>query len=1292
MRNKILCYLLALLLILEGIYVSPSDVYASELYVLHEDEKCRIEYQITSKWDSGFTVNLIVTNIGYSKITDWEVEVSIEGKIENLWNALYEEKDGNYTISSCEWNKNIQNGEKVNVGFTVNCDNNAGAVKLINSKLECEEENSFVYTTEKYDVEYKVDTSWDNESQVKVVISNKSDETIHNWGIRYITNDTFNNVYNANEISDGDLHILKNSGWNQDIPAKGKVEFGYSQKYDKKMDIPQSFEVISVEQLVDRDNYTIELIKESEWSNEANIQLVITNYSNKEIEDWNLKFASNFEVLEVWNAELIAQDNNEIVLKNADYTQNILSGQKCIVGMHIKENTEELLLDNCVLTEIKNEDEQKKNKGIIEVDFGVTSVITGINSTCNISAKIIGDSSDEIKVFLKKNNEWTLVGDLYDSGNLNQNNDEIEGDGVYSNILSIDTDTEGIRQYKISLISSGKEIDNVIKDVQIIDVINNEDFEKYCKDINGICENVKKTLGHNEYVYDKTVDELDNTWNIDGINISKIEKVNGSTVKITFNSGLNFYLQFSDKSKMKTMIRGGGDNLTGNTDYVRVAMTKSRNILYWAPFDTVWGMEDETEIVKSIVADSAFSNDLKIINDDKANVNSLKEMNKYGLIILATHGIGGEWIATGEQLGKNSNYLKELSLGQISTYVDYDPSNNEYSLYYMVNDKWFLSNIKDKLPDSIIINNSCESSTTNILWEAFKELGAKTYYGNDGAVTNRYATDRCKYLLNELLVNKTTTEDAYDNTYDAYYGEGAGFTVRGQGNLALSDCLNNANFERNMHSWNSNGDYRVVNRLGRVTPTEGNWMGMISTGIGNNMEGGKIYQTIALPKSAKCLYFDWNFISAEFLEYIDSSYDDSFEIKISCLTSAENEKVIYNRSVNSVAEIFGATSTNAGRLVCASPEISLNGYDDIWMTGWNTDCVNVSDYAGQTIVIEFTVANAEDTQYPTAVLLDNIHFDSEYSSTDDYDEVDKNEKKTLNDMGRSYILYTDEFQTQAESIKSMLMDERAYVNENQVEMNLIKSENDFRETWNYMTPGVGNEEIDDVVIVMHGNYYALIIDDALNENNSEYLQGCTPENLTVSKDHKLTTDANATYIGDLICKNINTLRIYSCNTGLLDAINISIDKDLHMVTDISGTYHIDGNVAQAFLDNNNVRQIIAFDGSVSFDDNGLPRLSYDEQHYLGYLEDLKDKRKLTPYRFEGSMSEFGFEYIVKNKLDSIFKHEVMPNGEVIYNDDNKAIYNYKTNEYEYTAYNVLTFRITKTVEVDLKTNTQTIIE
>lgn len=58
-----------------------------------------------------------------------------------------------------------------------------------------------------------------------------------------------------------------------------------------------------------------------------------------------------------------------------------------------------------------------------------------------------------------------MVGELYDSGDLINNNDEIRADGVYTNILPIKSDLIGNVQYKISMFSSGIEVDSVIKEV-----------------------------------------------------------------------------------------------------------------------------------------------------------------------------------------------------------------------------------------------------------------------------------------------------------------------------------------------------------------------------------------------------------------------------------------------------------------------------------------------------------------------------------------------------------------------------------------------------------------------------------------------------------------------------------------------------------------------------------------------------------------------------------------------------------------------------------------------------------
>jgi hypothetical protein len=1272
------------LLLIESVSFDVIKVNASEKKVILESDSYKIEYEIASSWSDGFNANLTITNKGKEKIKDWSLQFESDIQITNMWNGTWKSQDKKYSIDNAGWNKSIDCNQSVTIGFS-----GTEMGELSNVSLVCDTSTSkeYVYSTKNYDVNYKIESSWEKESQIQVKIKNKTDKPIHNWGLKYILNDKIHDIYNANDISQENAHLLKNVEWNQDIPANGEVVFGYTQGYDEKINIPEEFELVSVESITNEADYAIDIVTNEQWEKEANISLVITNNSQNIIEDWKLNFNCNFNILDIWSAELVFQKDGTVELKNPDYAQNIKPGDNCIIGMHINDNKEALKIENVVLTQCKPESVKKTDKKIYDYNFGITTAIKDSDIQAKMFAKVVCDENDELIVSRKTNGKWEKIANLYDSGNLTDNNDEIEGDGVFSNIISIDSKNVGLVEYKISLNSEGEEIASVIKEIEIIDSVTQDEYVTYFNRVNTICNNVRNLIKNDKYEYDKTIDKVVNELSTAGLKVSNVEKISGSSAKFTFENGLNFYLQFSDKSNMKTMIRGGSDNVDekmSKMSSVGVAMTKSRNILYWAPFDTEWGKDDETEVIKNIVKDSSFSEDLTIVNDEDANVNSLKKINKYGLIVIATHGIGGEWIVTGERATKETNYFKELSSGEISIYSDFDPSRNEYKLFYMVNDKWLKNNIQDKFPDSILINNSCESSKTNILWDTFKKLGVKTYYGNEGAVTNRYATDRCKYLLNELLFNKKTTQDAYDNTFDSYYGNGSRFVVRGQGNLSMTGSINNKEFEEGYQSWNSYGDFRVLNKLSQVRPTEGNMMGMISTGVGNTMNGGGIYQIISVPENAKSLYFDWNFLSAEFLEYIGSEFDDPFEIKINCITSLD-DSTVFNRTVNSLADLYGASKTDEGKLIPVSEGFSLNEFSDIWMTGWNSECVDISKYSGKMIRLEFSVANAADTNYPTAVLLDNIHMDSEYYSTDDYVEADSDSELEKNDKGQSYVLYTNEFSNQADQAANRIFDQRAYVNDKQVITKEITSELDFINAWQSMHNGVGEEEIDEVNILIHGTYYALIIDDALNEDNTEYLDDKTPENLTVSEDRCTSTDLYATYIGDLASKNINTLKIYSCNTGLLDAINVSFNKEFDKLTKQEGEYHIEGNVAQSFLKNNNIRRVIAYDGSVSFTNDGLPRISYEEGHYMSYLDTLKEYRKIIPLRYEGVMADYGPMYILQNGLDSLFQFGIMPNGEVIYTDDQKAIYSYKKKIYRYGV--ILDYDYTE-VEVDLNTNEQ----
>jgi acetylxylan esterase len=72
---------------------------------------------ITNDWGNGYCATLLVANNTPSTIT-WQVTVTIEGTITNLWNGTYTQTGSSVTISGVAWNAVLQPGQSTNsVGF-----------------------------------------------------------------------------------------------------------------------------------------------------------------------------------------------------------------------------------------------------------------------------------------------------------------------------------------------------------------------------------------------------------------------------------------------------------------------------------------------------------------------------------------------------------------------------------------------------------------------------------------------------------------------------------------------------------------------------------------------------------------------------------------------------------------------------------------------------------------------------------------------------------------------------------------------------------------------------------------------------------------------------------------------------------------------------------------------------------------------------------------------------------------------------------------------------------------------
>lgn len=191
----------------------------------------------------------------------------------------------------------------------------------------------------------------------------------------------------------------------------------------------------------------------------------------------------------------------------------------------------------------------------------------------------------------------------------------------------------------------------------------------------------------------------------------------------------------------------------------------------------------------------------------------------------------------------------------------------------------------------------------------FSKKGASTYYGYTDKITNEYVVIQSIKLLSEIILGGKSTLEAYNPSLDRYYNDGGMLIIKGQANLKLPTGLINGGFENGLAGWQKDGDGRSITQLGSIRPTEGNRMGIISTGLGYALVQGILNQSIYIPETVNTISFDWNFLSGEFLEFIGSKFDDPFVVSITLETQNNEEIKVLDINVNKIAEMFNATHT-----------------------------------------------------------------------------------------------------------------------------------------------------------------------------------------------------------------------------------------------------------------------------------------------------------------------------------------------------------------------------------------------
>lgn len=239
--NKILKCCLSVLLVISlsipsNILFATKKAYAAESGT--SVSSYEISYGVDSAWDGAFNAHINIKNISSAPIKNWCLEFSLEQEITNIWNAeIADRSNGKYVLNNLAYNRTIQPGETVGVGFTVDGDSSFEPtdLKLIENTSRNNLSNS------ECEIQFDVYSDWGSGFSGAVAITNISSKEISDWSLEFDFIGSIDSLWNGNVISkDGNHFVVENAGYNDLIKPGDSVTVGFNASRSSN-DYPTNF-------------------------------------------------------------------------------------------------------------------------------------------------------------------------------------------------------------------------------------------------------------------------------------------------------------------------------------------------------------------------------------------------------------------------------------------------------------------------------------------------------------------------------------------------------------------------------------------------------------------------------------------------------------------------------------------------------------------------------------------------------------------------------------------------------------------------------------------------------------------------------------------------------------------------------------------------------------------------------------------------------------------------------------------------------------------------------------------
>jgi len=339
-----------------------------------EPKSCRVNYTVSSQWNTGFTGNVSIENTGIA-LNGWNVtwDMPNEQSITSLWNGVYQQTEQAVQVSHLSWNQNIIAGATISFGFNAShLGTNQIPGNVAVDGVLCEGQTPPEVLTDAVicTAKYTITEQWNTGFSGDVVIENQG-TALHDWQVTWTmpAAQTVSQSWNGEFSQSGDAVTVNAADWNKIIPSGEGLAFGFNGTHKGENPIPIDIQVNGTrctgqaDQILIRpqaptnlqvnlhENNTARLIWDDNSDNEAqfrierrktnqNWQVLIQTAANtNNYSDTSLLLGQAYEYrISATNSTGVSAYSNTVLIQRQDHSQ--IAVQTLIENCYICHNTE----------------------------------------------------------------------------------------------------------------------------------------------------------------------------------------------------------------------------------------------------------------------------------------------------------------------------------------------------------------------------------------------------------------------------------------------------------------------------------------------------------------------------------------------------------------------------------------------------------------------------------------------------------------------------------------------------------------------------------------------------------------------------------------------------------------------------------------------------------------------------------------------------------------------------------------------------------------------------------------